>query len=255
MILQWAAAAAAFIFVFVNTFRVLREYERAVVFRLGRFTGVRGPGLIVLLPFFDRVVKVDLRIYTDDIPPQDVITRDNVSVTVNAVVYRRIVDPQRAILGVEDVAFATAQVAQTTLRSALGRADLDTLLTKQEDLAGDLQSMIAQQVAEWGVDILSVEMKDVQLPETMKRALAKRAEAERERRAKVIHADGELAAAAQLSRSAEILARQPTAMHLRFLQSITEVASENNSTTIVPLPLQFLRSLMAKVAPASSSGQ
>ncbi|MBT5535152.1 slipin family protein, partial [Candidatus Poribacteria bacterium] len=155
MILQWAAAAAAFIFVFVNTFRVLREYERAVVFRLGRFTGVRGPGLIVLLPFFDRVVKVDLRIYTDDIPPQDVITRDNVSVTVNAVVYRRIVDPQRAILGVEDVAFATAQVAQTTLRSALGRADLDTLLTKQEDLAGDLQSMIAQQVAEWGVDILS----------------------------------------------------------------------------------------------------
>lgn len=254
MILQWAVAAAVAILVLANTFRVLREYERAVVFRLGRFTGVRGPGLIVLLPFLDRVVKVDQRIYTDDIPPQDVITRDNVSVAVNAVVYRRIVDPQRAILSVEDVAFATAQVAQTTLRSALGRADLDTLLTKQEDLAGDLQSMISQQVADWGVDILSVEMKDVQLPESMKRALAKKAEAERERRAKVIHADGELAAAAQLSRSAEILAEQPTAMHLRFLQSITEVASENNSTTILPLPLQIVRSFMQKAVGVPDAG-
>ena len=254
MILQWAVAAAVAILVLANTFRVLREYERAVVFRLGRFTGVRGPGLIVLLPFLDRVVKVDQRIYTDDIPPQDVITRDNVSVAVNAVVYRRIVDPQRAILSVEDVAFATAQVAQTTLRSALGRADLDTLLTKQEDLAGDLQSMISQQVADWGVDILSVEMKDVQLPESMKRALAKKAEAERERRAKVIHADGELAAAGQLSRSAEILAEQPTAMHLRFLQSITEVASENNSTTILPLPLQIVRSFMQKAVGVPDAG-
>jgi regulator of protease activity HflC (stomatin/prohibitin superfamily) len=254
MILQWAVGAAVAIFVFANTFRVLREYERAVVFRLGRFTGVRGPGLIVLLPFIDRVVKVDLRIYTDDIPPQDVITRDSVSVTVNAVVYRRIVDPKRAIIGVEDVAFATAQVAQTSLRSALGRADLDTLLTKQEDLAGDLQSMIARQVSDWGVEILSVEMKDVQLPETMKRALAKRAEAERERRAKVIHAAGELAAAEKLSQSAEILAEQPTAMHLRFLQSITEVASENNSTTILPLPLQLVQSFMRKAAAGVDGG-
>ena len=254
MFFQWAAAAAVAIFVFFNTFRVLREYERAVVFRLGRFQGVRGPGLIVLLPFFDRVVKVDLRIYTDDIPPQDVITRDNVSVTVNAVVYRRIVDPRRAILGVEDVAFATAQVAQTTLRSVLGRADLDTLLTKQEDLGADLQTIVAEQVAEWGVEILAVDMKDVQLPETMKRALAKRAEAERERRAKVIHAAGELSAAEQLSASAEILATQPIAMHLRFLQSITEVASENNSTTILPLPLQIVRSLMSKMTtPAGSA--
>ena len=242
------------IFVFFNTFRVLREYERAVVFRLGRFQGVRGPGLIVLLPFLDRVVKVDLRIYTDDIPPQDVITRDNVSVTVNAVVYRRIVDPRRAILGVEDVAFATAQVAQTTLRSVLGRADLDTLLTKQEDLGADLQGIIGQQVTEWGVEILSVDMKDVQLPETMKRALAKRAEAERERRAKVIHAQGELSAAEQLSASAEILGTQPIAMHLRFLQSITEVASENNSTTILPLPLQMVRSLMGKMTTPAGSG-
>ena len=247
MFFQWAVGAAVAILVLVNTFRVLREYERAVVFRLGRFRGVRGPGLIVLLPFVDRVVKVDLRIYTDDIPPQDVITRDNVSVTVNAVVYRRIVDPSRAILGVEDVAIATAQVAQTTLRSVLGRADLDTLLTKQESLGADLQGIIAQQVAEWGVEILSVDMKDVQLPETMKRALAKRAEAERERRAKVIHADGELSAAEQLSSSAEILGTHPTAMHLRFLQSITEVASENNSTTILPLPLQIVRSLMGKL--------
>ncbi len=254
MFFQWAAAAAVAIFVFFNTFRVLREYERAVVFRLGRFQGVRGPGLIVLLPFFDRVVKVDLRIYTDDIPPQDVITRDNVSVTVNAVVYRRIVDPRRAILGVEDVAFATAQVAQTTLRSVLGRADLDTVLTKQEDLGADLQTIVAEQVAEWGVEILAVDMKDVQLPETMKRALAKRAEAERERRAKVIHAAGELSAAEQLSASAEILATQPIAMHLRFLQSITEVASENNSTTILPLPLQIVRSLMSKMTtPAGSA--
>jgi regulator of protease activity HflC (stomatin/prohibitin superfamily) len=224
-----------------NAVRVLREYERGVVFRLGRFLGVKGPGLVWLLPFLDRLVKVDLRIHTDDVAPQDVITRDNVSVTVNAVVYRRIVDAERAVLRVEDVGFATTQVAQTTLRSALGRADLSTLLAEQERLSGDLQGMIAGQVAVWGVEILSVELKDVQLPVEMRRALARRAEAERERRAKVIHAEGELAAAERLAESARLLSREPSAVHLRYLQSLVEVAAEKNATIVLPLPLELMR--------------
>lgn len=226
-----------------NMLRVLREYERAVIFRLGRFVGVNGPGLIFLIPFIDRMVKVDLRIHTVDVPPQDIITRDNVSVTVNAVVYRRIVDAKVAVLSVEDVAYATTQVAQTTLRSAMGRAELDTILAKQEDLVHDLQAMISQQVAAWGVEILAVELKDVQLPEDMKRALARRAEAERERRAKVIHAEGELSAAQRLVDSAHLLEREPSAIHLRFLQSLAEVAAEKNSTVVLPLPIDWMKFL------------
>ena len=231
--------AAAVIALLANMLRVAREYERCVVFRLGRFVGAKGPGLVFLIPFIDRIQKVDLRIHTDDIPSQDVITKDNVSVTVNAVVYRRITDAKASVLGVEDVAFATSQVAQTALRSTLGRADLNALLTEQERLSADLQTIIARQVEDWGVAILSVEIKDVQLPESMKRALARRAEAERERRAKVIHAQGELAAARRLSESAAVMSAQPTAMQLRYLQSITEVAAENNTTTIIPLPTEL----------------
>ncbi|GIX07101.1 MAG: membrane protein [Candidatus Poribacteria bacterium] len=199
-----------------NAVRVLREYERAVVFRLGRFVGVRGPGLVLLLPFVDRIVRVDLRIHSDDIRPQDVITKDNVSVTVNAVVYRRIVDPERAVLGVEDVHFATAQAAQTALRSALGRVDLTTLLSRQEEVVANLQAVLSAQVREWGVEVLSVQMKDVQLPDSMKRALARRAEAERERRAKIIHAQGERAAAEKLVASAELISQEPIALQLRY---------------------------------------
>jgi regulator of protease activity HflC (stomatin/prohibitin superfamily) len=224
-----------------NLFRVLREYERAVVFRLGRYVGVKGPGFVWLVPLADRIVKVDLRIHSDDVPPQDIITRDNVSVTVNAVVYRRIVNAEAAVLGVEDAAFATAQVAQTTLRSTVGRVDLGALLAERDRLSSDLQSVIASQVARWGVEILAVEFKDVLLPESMKRALARKAEAERERRAKVIHAVGELAAAERLAESADRLSTQPAAIHLRFLQSLTEVAAENNSTWVLPLPLELLR--------------
>jgi len=237
-----------------NLFRVLREYERAVVFRLGHYIGVKGPGLVWLIPLVDRLVKVDLRIHSEDVPPQDIITRDNVSVTVNAVVYRRIVDAEAAVLGVEDVAFATSQVAQTTLRSAVGRVDLDVLLAQREQLSSDLQSTIAAQVARWGVEILNVELKDVLLPESMKRALARKAEAERERRAKVIHASGELAAAQRLAESADRLSTQPAAIHLRFLQSLTEVAAEKNSTWVLPLPLELLRAIARPNDPSPSSG-
>lgn len=232
-----------------NLFRVLREYERAVVFRLGRYVGVKGPGLVWLIPLADRVVKVDLRIHTDDVPPQDVITRDNVSVTVNGVVYRRVVNAELAVLGVEDAAFATAQVAQTTLRSVLGRVDLDALLAQRERLSEDVKTILADQVSRWGVEILGVELKDVLLPESMKRALARKAEAERERRAKVIHAEGELAAAQRLAESAERLSAQPEAIHLRFLQSLVEVAAENNSTWVLPLPLELLRALVRLESP------
>ncbi len=238
---QALVLAGVVVLLLANTFRIIREYDRAVVFRLGKFVGVKGPGFVWLIPFIDRIVRVDLRIHTEDIPPQDIITRDNVSVTVNAVVYRRIVDAERAILAVEDVAFATAQIAQTTLRSALGRADLSALLMEQERLSTDLQAMISAQVGEWGVEILSVELKDVQLPEQMKRALARRAEAERERRAKVIHAQGEQASAQRLVESADILSATPAALHLRFLQSISEVAAEDNSTVVLPLPMELAR--------------
>lgn len=232
-----------------NLFRVLREYERAVVFRLGRYKGVKGPGLVWLIPLVDRIVRVDLRIHTDDVSPQDLITRDNVSVTVNAVVYRRVVDAEAVVLGVEDAAFATAQVAQTTLRSVLGRVTLEELLTHRERLSNDVKAMITDQVGRWGVEILGVEVKDVLLPESMKRALARKAEAERERRAKIIHAEGERAAAERLAESAERLSFQPGAMHLRFLQSLVEVAAENNSTWVLPLPLELLRAWVGLEGP------
>ncbi|MDE0020676.1 MAG: SPFH domain-containing protein [Candidatus Poribacteria bacterium] len=243
---QWLLTAAGLAALLYNTFRVFQEYERAVIFRLGKFVKVKGPGLVLLIPFIDRAVKADLRIQTEDIPPQDVITRDSVSITVNAVLYRRVIDPELSVLAVEDAPFATSQASQTALRSALGAADLDAVLTEQERLADDIQAIISEQASGWGIQILSVEMKDVILPEDMKRVLARRAEAERERRAKVIHAEGELSAAERLSQSAQILSQEPFALHLRFLQSLSEVASENNETTVVPLPTELARLLMKR---------
>jgi len=227
--------------VIANAIRVLREYERAVVFRLGRFVGVRGPGLIVLVPFIERMVKVSLRTVTMDIPPQDVITRDNVSVRVNAVLYFRVMDPDRAVIEVEDFLFATSQLAQTTLRSVVGQAELDEILAERDKLNAKIQTILDEQTDPWGIKVVTVEMKDVDLPVEMKRAMARQAEAERDRRAKVIHAEGEYQAAQRLSDAAEIIEVHPSALQLRYLQSLTEIAAENNSTTIFPVPVDLFK--------------
>jgi regulator of protease activity HflC (stomatin/prohibitin superfamily) len=224
----------------LNAIRVLREYERAVVFRLGRYVAARGPGLIVLVPFIERMVKVDLRTVAMDIPPQDVITRDNVSVRVNAVLYFRVMEPERAIIDVEDFLFATSQLAQTTLRSVVGQAELDEILAERDKLNSQVQTILDEATDQWGIKVMTVEMKDVDLPVEMQRAMAKQAEAERERRAKVIHAEGEYQASQRLSEAAEVIERHPTALQLRYLQALTEVAAENNSTMVFPLPIDLL---------------
>ncbi len=236
-----------------TSLRILREYERAVVFRLGRVRPVRGPGLIFLVPFgVERMVRVGLRIIAMDIPPQDVITRDNVSVKVNAVLYFRVHDATRAILEIEDFLFATSQLAQTTLRSVIGQAELDELLAEREKFNRILQKMIDEGTDAWGIDVTAVEVKDIDLPQEMKRAMAKQAEAERERRAKVINAEGELRAAARLKDAARLLSQHPASLQLRFLQTASEIAAENNSTTLFPLPLDIwpLQKLMAGAATA-----
>jgi regulator of protease activity HflC (stomatin/prohibitin superfamily) len=223
-----------------TSLRILREYERAVVFRLGRVRPLRGPGLIFLVPFgIERMVRVGLRIIAMDIPPQDVITRDNVSVKVNAVLYFRVRDPSRAVLEIEDFLFATSQLAQTTLRSVIGQAELDELLAEREKFNRILQKMIDEGTDAWGIDVTGVEVKDVDLPQEMKRAMAKQAEAERERRAKVINAEGELQAATRLKDAARLLSQHPASLQLRFLQTASEIAAENNSTTLFPLPLDI----------------
>ncbi len=223
-----------------TSLRILREYERAVVFRLGRVRPIRGPGLIFLVPFgVERMVRVGLRIIAMDIPPQDVITRDNVSVTVNAVLYFKVHDPSRAILEIEDFLFATSQLAQTTLRSVIGQAELDELLAEREKFNHILQRMIDEGTDAWGIDVTAVEVKDIDLPQEMKRAMAKQAEAERERRAKVINAQGELQAATGLKDAARLLSQHPASLQLRFLQTASEIAAENNSTTLFPLPLDI----------------
>jgi regulator of protease activity HflC (stomatin/prohibitin superfamily) len=223
-----------------TSLRILREYERAVVFRLGRVRPVRGPGLIFLVPFgVERMVRVGLRIIAMDIPPQDVITRDNVSVKVNAVLYFKVRDPSRAILEIEDFLFATSQLAQTTLRSVIGQAELDELLAEREKFNRILQHIIDQGTDLWGIDVTAVEVKDVDLPQEMKRAMARQAEAERERRAKVINAEGELQAASRLKDAAKLLSLEPASLQLRFLQTASEIAAENNSTTLFPLPIDL----------------
>jgi len=242
--MPFAIPAIIFLFAVVilsNALRILREYERAVVFRLGRYVGTRGPGLIILVPFIERMVRVKLRTIAMDVAPQEMITRDNVSVRVNAVLYFRVMEPERAIIEVEDFLFATSQLAQTTLRSVVGQAELDELLAARDKLNIRMQSILDEATDPWGIKVSTVEIKDVDLPVEMKRAMAKQAEAERERRAKVIHAEGEFQAAERLADAARIIEKHPTALQLRYLQSLTEIAAENNSTTIFPLPVDLLK--------------
>jgi regulator of protease activity HflC (stomatin/prohibitin superfamily) len=224
--------------------RVLREYERAVVFRLGRLLGERGPGLILLIPGIDRMVRVSLRTVTLNIPPQNVITRDNVPAHVDAVAYFRVVDPCASVVAIEEAVRATSQISQTTLRSVLGKADLDALLSQREQLNEDLQHVIDEQTEPWGIKVSTVEIRDVGIPTTMQRAMARQAEAERERRAKVIHAEGEHQAAAKLSEAARVLSATPAAIQLRYLQTLSEIGAEQNSTIVFPLPIDLVRPLV-----------
>jgi len=234
------------LFILGNAIRILREYERGVIFRLGRLIGAKGPGLILLIPIIDRMVKVSLRMVVMDVPPQDVITKDNVSVKVNAVVYFRVMDPNKAVTEVEDYMYATSQLAQTTLRSILGESELDELLSSREKINSELQQLLDKQTDPWGIKVSNVEVKHVDLPVEMQRAMAQQAEAERERRAKVIKALGELQASEKLSEAAEIIGRYPAAIQLRYLQTLNDVAAENNSTTLFPIPIDFFKMFMDK---------
>jgi regulator of protease activity HflC (stomatin/prohibitin superfamily) len=234
------------LFILSNSVKILREYERGVVFRLGRFVGVRGPGLILLIPMFERMVKVTLRTIALDVPPQEVVTKDNVSVKVNAVMYFQVFDPSKAIIAVENYLYATSQMGQTTLRSILGEHELDDLLSNREKINQKLQKVIDDRTDPWGVKVSAVEVKDVELPEGMKRALAKQAEAERERRAKVIHADGEFQASTKLRQAGDVMAPQPVSVQLRYLQTLTEIAAEKNSTILFPVPVDFLQYFIEK---------
>ncbi len=242
---------------FLMGFNVLREYERAVIFRWGRLSrgliGGNGPGVVIIIPFIDKMVRVSLRTVTMDVPPQDVITKDNVSVKVNAVIYFRVVDQERAIVQVEDYLYATSMMAQTTLRSVLGQSQLDDLLSKREQINADLQRIIDQQTEPWGVKVNAVEVKNVDLPQEMQRAIARQAEAERERRAKVIHAEGEFEASRRLADAADVISRNSAALQLRYLQTLVEISSGKNSTTIFPIPIDtiapFLKAWEKKVEP------
>ena len=229
---------------FASAFRVLREYERGVVFMLGRFWKVKGPGLVLVIPVIQQMVRADLRTIVMDVPSQDVISRDNVSVKVNAVLYFRIVDPEKAIIQVENFDAATSQLAQTTLRSVLGQHELDDMLAARDKLNSDIQRILDEQTDAWGIKVANVEIKHVDIDESMIRAIARQAEAERERRAKVIHAEGELQASEKLVQAAQIMAEQPQALQLRYLQTLTVIAGQNNSTIIFPLPMDFIASFM-----------
>jgi regulator of protease activity HflC (stomatin/prohibitin superfamily) len=226
--------------------KILKEYERGVVFRLGRLIPVKGPGLVIIIPVVDKLMKVSLRTITMDVPSQDIITSDNVTVRVNAVVYFRPIDPAKAVTEVEDYFFATSQIAQTTLRSVLGQSQLDDLLSKRDELNRELQRIIDDQTEPWGIKVTTVEVKNVDLPEEMQRAIARQAEAERERRAKVIHAEGEFQASKRLAEAAKIMAVEPQALQLRFLQTLTELAAEKNSTIIFPVPVDTIKAFMEK---------
>jgi regulator of protease activity HflC (stomatin/prohibitin superfamily) len=230
----------------ISGIKILREYERGVIFRLGRMVEPRGPGIIYVIPAVEKMVRMDLRTVTMDIPPQDVITRDNVSVKVNGVLYFRIIDANRAVREVENYLFATSQLAQVTLRSVCGQAELDELLSERERINTRIQEILDAQTDPWGIKVVLVELKHIDLPQEMQRAMAKQAEAERERRAKVIHADGEFQASQKLAQAAEVIATQPMALQLRFLQSLVEVASEKNSTTIFPVPIDLLTPFLRK---------
>ncbi|MBA7662262.1 hypothetical protein ES703_70290 [subsurface metagenome] len=233
--------------------KIVAEYERGVIFRLGRLVGARGPGLFLIIPFVDRMTKVDLRVVTMDVPSQEVITKDNVTVRVNAVVYFRVVDPEASVVKVLDHIRATSQISQTTLRNVLGQSELDELLTAREKLNQLLQKIIDEHTDPWGVKVSTVEIKEVELAEQMKRMMAAQAEAERERRAKIIHADGEFQASEKLAQAGTIIAREPVTLQLRYLQTLTEIASERNSTLIFPLPIDLISMFMRKEVPVHSS--
>lgn len=229
------------IIILSNAIRILREYERGVIFRLGRLIGAKGPGIILLIPLIDRMVKVSLRTVVFDVPPQDVITKDNVSLKVNAVVYFRVVQPEKAIVEVENFLFATSQLSQTTLRSVLGQSELDDLLAQRDKINRELQKIIDEHAEPWGIKVSNVEVKQIDLPIEMQRAMAKQAEAERERRAKIVHADGEFQASQKLADAADVISSNPIALQLRFLQTLVEIASDKNSTILFPLPIDLLR--------------
>lgn len=241
------------VFILSRLFRILREYERAVVFTLGRYGGTKGPGLIIVIPLLQQIVRVDLRVVTLDIPPQDVISRDNVSVQVNAVVYFRVVDPAKAIIQVEHFLEASSQLAQTTLRAVLGKHELDEMLTEREKLNQDVQTILDAQTDAWGIKVTNVEIKHIDLNETMVRAMARQAEAERDRRAKIIHAEGERQAAQALAEAAHTLAREPSAMQLRYLETLTQVAGDKSSTLVFPIPIDLLAGFIGKSTPPPST--
>jgi regulator of protease activity HflC (stomatin/prohibitin superfamily) len=234
------------VIILANAVRILREYERGVIFRLGRLIAMKGPGLILLIPIIDRMVKVSLRTVVMDVPPQDVITKDNVSIKVNAVVYFRVVQPDKAVVSVENYLFATSQLSQTTLRSILGQSELDVLLAERDKINRELQVIMDQHTEPWGIKVSNVEVKQIDLPQEMQRAMAKQAEAERERRAKVIHAEGEFQASQRLADAAEVMGKNTMALQLRFLQTLTEVASDKNSTIIFPVPIDVLSAFLPK---------
>ncbi len=242
----YGALVVLLLFLLFSAVRILREYERGVVFMLGRFWRVKGPGLVILIPGIQQMVRVDLRVVTMDVPAQDVISRDNVSVKVNAVLYFRVMDPQKAIIQVENFLMATSQLAQTTLRAVLGKHELDEMLAEREKLNIDIQKILDAQTDAWGIKVANVEIKHVDLNETMVRAIARQAEAERERRAKVIHAEGEKQASAALLEAAQMLAQQPEAMQLRYLQTMTQVAGDRASTVILPLPMDMIGSMLSR---------
>lgn len=242
----WILAVVLVVFFLFSAIKVLREYERGVIFRLGRVIKVKGPGLILLIPVIDKMVKVSLRLVTMDVPPQDVITRDNVSVKVNAVIYFRVMDPNRATIEVENYIFATSQLAQTTLRSVCGQVELDELLAQREKINLKIQNILDKHTEPWGIKVTTVEVKHIDLPQEMQRAMAKQAEAERERRAKVINAEGEFQAAARLTEAAGIIAQHPEALQLRYLQTLREISSEGNSTTLFPIPIDLFRPFFKK---------
>jgi regulator of protease activity HflC (stomatin/prohibitin superfamily) len=231
----------------MSAIKVLNEYERGVIFRLGRLIGAKGPGLIILIPIIDKMQRISLRLVALDVPPQDVITRDNVSVKVNAVVYFRVMDPNKAVVEVENYLYATSQLSQTTLRSVCGQAALDELLAEREKINARLQEILDKHSDPWGIKVTNVEVKQIDLPDEMKRAMAKQAEAERERRAKVIHAEGEHQAATKLVEAADVMATNPIALQLRYLQTLREVASENNSTTLFPIPIDLIKPFLSKL--------
>ncbi|MBA3065675.1 slipin family protein [bacterium] len=236
--------AVIVIIVFLNAVKIVKEYERGVIFRLGRLVGARGPGLFFLIPWAEKMEKVDLRVVTLDVPSQDVITKDNVPVKVNAVCYFRVMDPEKAIVEIEDFVMATSQISQTTLRSVVGQAALDEVLSSRDKINTELQKIIDQATDPWGIKVSRVEIKDVQLPADMQRAIARGAEAERDRRAKVIHAQGEFEASIKLTEAAKIIDQSPSAIQLRYLQTLTEIATENNSVTVFPVPIDILRAFM-----------